>query len=254
MVDIAVLATGADDEPARALAERLGLPIVEDGDAHEFVFSYQPEGLTLIHHDAGQSLALRAEWLTGKAAHRQGQPEMINRALGLSKLDHPHVVDATAGLGRDSVVIASLGASVTAIERSPYVFALLEDAWKRANADANAGGWAGRIELIQQDTVHALPSLSSERPVDVVFLDPMYPEKSKKALAKKDMRLFQRLLGHSERTLDEAVLLSVARETAIYRVVVKRPIKGQFLAGQKPSFSIKGRSTRFDVYTNKKVI
>ena len=128
---------------------------------------------------------------------------------------------------------------------------LLADAYERAQRDEAACEWVRRICLRQGNAVSLLADVSVQREVDVVFLDPMYPEKSKKALAKKDMRLFQQLLGHGGD--DEASLLDAAREAAKYRVVVKRPIKGACLAGEKPSFSIKGRSTRFDVYTNRKI-
>ena len=73
----------------------------------------------------------------------------------------------------------------------------------------------------------------------------MYPAKHKSALAKKEMQLFQALLiDHREDTL----LLQAALQKARYRVVVKRPIKGDQLAGINPNFTISGRSTRFDVY------
>ena len=35
-------------------------------------------------------------------------------------------------------------------------------------------------------------------PPDVVYLDPMYPHKTKSALVKKEMRVFQSLVGADE--------------------------------------------------------
>ena len=42
------------------------------------------------------------------------------------------MLDATAGLGRDAFVLASLGCQVTLIERVPAVAALLENGIERA--------------------------------------------------------------------------------------------------------------------------
>ena len=42
---------------------------------------------------------------------------MIARAIGLNSPTAPHVLDATAGLGGDAFVLASLGCPVTMVER-----------------------------------------------------------------------------------------------------------------------------------------
>lgn len=249
---IAVLGTIGDEKESQALADFLGIPLLTSADeTPEFLLSYQQSGLTVTLSEGKTEVELRAEWLSGKAAYRKGQPEMLSRALSLSKLDCPHIVDATAGLGRDTVVIAGLGAQVTAIERSPVIYSLLKDAHARALDDAIAEGWASQIELLYSDSVKGIGEAAAKRQVDEVFLDPMYPEKRKNAKAKKEMRLFQELLPKDPQ--QDGELLTAALDHAVYRVIVKRPIKGEFLAQRTPSFSIKGRSTRFDVYTKKKV-
>lgn len=246
---IAVLDTGQN---AHDLARQLRLDLVSGNEPQaEFLLHYETEGLCLSFNNGGETLRLQADWVGGKAAHRQGQPEMLSRALGISKLEKPHIIDATAGLGRDSVVIANLGADVSAIERSPVVFSLFEDAHQRAMNDVSTESWAQRVTAYQGESAETMHRIAQQRGIDEVFLDPMYPEKRKNAKAKKDMAIFQALLGKDP--LQEDQLLTAALDVATYRVVVKRPIKGTFLAERPASFSIKGRSTRFDVYTKKKI-
>ncbi|MGV6857620.1 MAG: class I SAM-dependent methyltransferase [bacterium] len=242
------------------LAHELGIPLLEDAPEADFILHYQNNALTLTWQQGKPSVSIHADWVHGKASWRRGQPELISKAIGSQRLPTPHIVDATAGLGRDSLVLASLPGHqstqpiVTAIERSPTVFALLRDAQCRALQASNNPelvALAQRIRLTAGDSSEQLTRIARQQDIDIVYLDPMYPARQKKAQVKKDMRIFQALLG--EATQDNAQLLHTARETATYRVVVKRPLKGEHLAGQKPAFSIKGRSTRFDVYTRKKL-
>src|SRR5690606_5526316 len=104
--------------------------------------------------------------------------------------DHYKILDATAGWGRDSFILASLGFEVTMIERSPIVAVLLKDALKRAaNNEA-----CKRMHLIQDDAVHYLQPLAEKNRPDVIYLDPMFPARKKSALVKKEMALLQTLL------------------------------------------------------------
>ena len=74
---------------------------------------------------------------------------------------NPHIVDATAGLGRDAFLLASLGAKVTLIERSPMMYELLKEGMERARA---AGGITAqviaRMRLIIGDSIALLPELA----------------------------------------------------------------------------------------------
>lgn len=53
----------------------------------------------------------------------------------------------------------------------------------------------------------------------MVYLDPMFPHRQKSALVKKEMRVFQTLVGADD---DADALLAPARRLAKKRVVVKR--------------------------------
>ena len=60
--------------------------------------------------------------------------EAIARAMGLKSHTSPLILDTTAGLGRDSFLLASLGFQVQMLERSPIIHALLKNAIVRAAA------------------------------------------------------------------------------------------------------------------------
>ena len=183
--------------------------------------------------------------LTFRRLHGGGKKEAIARAIGLKGQDSLHVLDATAGLGRDAFVLASLGCVVDMIERSPVVAALLQDGLTRAACDGELGAWIPtKMQLFHGVATELLDDWPNEIP-DVVYLDPMFPHRKKNAAVKKEMRLFQQLLGPDE---DADQLLEPALALAKKRVVVKRPSGAPFLAGKKPQIEMLGKANRFDVY------
>ena len=151
----------------------------------------------------------------------------------------------TAGLGRDAFVLASLGCAVTLVERSPVVHALLHDGLERARCcdDAAVREIVSRMRLVHADSREWLALQG--RAFDVIYLDPMFPERRKSALVRKEMRIFQELVGEDQ---DAAALLEPTRAHCRSRVVVKRPSRAPFLGGCSPSWSVNGKSTRFDIY------
>jgi len=171
-------------------------------------------------------------------------PELLLKAIGATPSRHT-VVDATAGLGRDSVILLGAGYKVTMIEENPVAVALLNDALARLRKELATSSHADKIALLAGQAEQVLPTLAQQDGADVIYLDPMFAASGKSALVKKDMQLFQSLLGHGG---DAAELLEVALSTAKYRVVVKRAIKAQPLADRQPTLSVSGKAVRFDVY------
>ncbi len=187
------------------------------------------------------------DFVTGKVAHRRqfggGRGQPIAKAVGLKAGINPHIVDATAGLGRDSFLFASLGCRVTMVEQSPVIAALLEDGLQRGLANSEIAEICQRMTMVSADSNNYLQQCS-DRP-DVIYLDPMYPHRDKSALVKKEMRLFQLLLGEP---VDSSSLFSTALNCAKKRVVVKRPKGAKTITTQKPTMSIRSKNTRYDVY------
>jgi 16S rRNA (guanine1516-N2)-methyltransferase len=247
-VRLAVLGAGAD---AERLASRLGLPMVAapDPEAADFVLRYAGGRLGIRPTEPGGFGAVEVDLVQGRAETRRRaasrRNESVARAVGIGR-GVETVVDATAGLGRDAFVLAVLGAQVTAIERSAVIAALLEDGLRRAALDPSTASIVpARLRLVVTDARTWLSALPGAGRPDAVYLDPMFPPRRKAARVKKELQLFQALLGPDDPEAGE--LLAVARATARRRVVVKRPVYAPPLA-PGPSSTYKGRTTRFDVY------
>ena len=151
-----------------------------------------------------------------------------------------HIIDATAGWGRDAAILAGFGAQVMMLERHPVMVVLLEDA---LNHQSEADRQRLKLSLQAQDALSVLSTLNEKDFPDVIYIDPMHPERNKSALVKKDMQMLQDLIGPDE---DALALILLAQKCAKQRVVVKWPQKINPLL--PPSYSIAGKTIRFDVY------
>lgn len=195
---------------------------------------------------------LVVDFVDGAVGHRfrsgEGRGTALAKAVGMTRGITPEIVDATAGLGRDAFLLASLGAKVTLIERSKSIHDLLVDGMARAAAEG--GRYAetiSRMTLLHGDSCQLLPELDPQ----VILVDPMHPPRGNTALVKKEMRQVRSVVGDDP---DVARLMQVALEHAQYRVVLKWPRRGEPIAGlRKPSHQILGKSTRYDVFVKAKL-
>ena len=171
----------------------------------------------------------------------RGHP--LVRAAGIRKDRIPSIVDATAGLGRDAFLLASAGATVTLIERSAEVHALLKDALSRAAAEsAELAEVVARMTLVHGDAKDELPDLKP----DVVIVDPMHPARRNTARVKKEMRQLSAIVGADE---DSDELMRIALASARDRVVLKWPLRARpLLATLKPSHQVAGKTVRYEVF------
>jgi 16S rRNA (guanine1516-N2)-methyltransferase len=231
---------------AQSLAFKLGLAVTDDKNSHDYLLIVTTEHLAL-QKTQSNSLPLVIDFLSGQLTYRSQhaslKKESLARALGLKHKNPCQIIDATAGLGRDSFILASLGFEVTLLERSPIIHELLQDALARARQNTKASPIIARMQLIQANALDALPALA-KRP-ELIYLDPMFPDKTKSAMVKKEMQMFQDVVGDDA---DGTALLKTALACATLRVVVKRPRLASWLGDLKPSFSHTGSSSRFDVY------
>lgn len=216
-----------------------------------FLLQVNHQCLELIKCDEPKLGAIKVDFVEGAVAHRRkfggGRGQDIAKAIGLKHGFTPKVLDATAGLGRDAFVLASLGCQVTMLERMPVVAAMLADGLARAELSTEVAEITQLMSLVHASSIEAI---SEQQQPDVIYLDPMYPHKGKSALVKKEMRVFQTLVGEDN---DADALLAPALAAAKYRVVVKRPSYAEPLAGKKPSMSINMKKNRFDVYVNQAI-
>lgn len=147
------------------------------------------------------------------------------------------ILDVTAGWGRDAALLAQYGAKVIMLERQPIMAALLNDGLQRLSP--------GRLDLscIHQDACQYLAQLSPSNYPDIIYMDPMHPERQKSALVKKDMQALQQLLGPDTDVIE---LLFLARTKAKKKVIVKWPQRLPALL--PPNISLEGKTVRFDIY------
>ena len=183
--------------------------------------------------------------MTYRRNHGGALKEFIAKAVGVKPTHKPSVVDATAGLGRDSFLLASLGCNVIMIERSPVVAAMLHDGLRRSLRNDEISSWIPQRLILKHGVASDVLSHWTQPKPDVVYLDPMFPHRKKSAAVKKEMQIFQRLLGAD---LDSDDLLTPALLLATKRVVVKRPSNAPFLMNVKPHSQIVSKKHRYDVY------
>ncbi len=166
--------------------------------------------------------------------------EPLSRALGSGKYGK-RVLDISAGMGVDAVFLAQLGYEVTAIERNPFIYCALENAWKNAN-------FQEQLQFVFSEALAYLNS--SEQSFDVCYFDPMFPTKTKSALPKQEMLFFKSLVGADNDA--ESVLAAALNSKRFKRCVVKRPLSADAFEFKniKPAGHIKGKIIRYDIYSN----
>lgn len=257
----------------RCLAEsaslQLGLPLINIDNADkpdsqnslkstDYSLHFSLDGLSLVSNTKNSHGAIRCDFAAGSNRHRRnfggGNGQMIAKAVGVSGKFYPLVLDLTAGMGADSFILASLGCRLKLLERNPIVYRLLQDGLSRAaTAGRDEPALAeiiGRIKLLEGESSTHLKGLQAIDYPDIIYLDPMFPTRKKSAQVKKDMQALHSIVGADE---DADILLEKALSKAKYRVVVKRPAYSEFLANTKPSYSLEGKSTRYDIFALQKI-
>lgn len=249
---IAVAAQESTSDAADLAAE-LAIPLIElrpesaaDAAEYDYLLHLEQGRLELRSTLAEFPGALCVDFADAKL-HYRAQSAMagqnIAKAIGLKGRRGVTVLDATAGLGKDAFLLASLGCEVQMLERSAVVHALLANGLARAESyDAETSAILSRMRLTRGDFLEYEPDSMQ---FDVVYLDPMFPQRRKSAKVKKDMALLQHLLGSQS---DGAQLLEQAKRLAKKRVVVKRAKLSPALGETAPDIEYKGSSSRYDVY------
>ena len=100
------------------------------------------------------------------------------------------------------------------------------------------------MKLVEGNSVECMSKLLD--PVDVIYLDPMFPARQKSSLINKKLQLIQKLEPPCSQETD---LFDAAVSADPDKIIVKRPLKSEFLAGRKPSYTLSGKAIRYDCYT-----
>ena len=190
---------------------------------------------------------LKCSFIEGPILHRlkygKGRGQNLAKAVGMKFNKNRNIIDATAGLGYDSFILASLGAKVTLIERSEKMHEILQNG---IDEGISFGGEIekiiNRMELLFGDSKDILPKLTPE----VIMIDTMYKDRKKTALVKNNMRLVREIVGPDS---DYIELLKVALNCAKNRVVLKQPRYAEPIKEiTKCSHQILGKTIRYDVF------
>ena len=190
------------------------------------------EGLMLLNAQLAQPLRLTSTMLE----RRLGGKSMLLRACGVGNRGS-RVLDAFAGFGFDALTLMYQGFAVTAVERHPLVWLMLEDFAARLGIDLHSS-CADSTSIMATSAQHW----------DIVYLDPMFPVRRKQALPNLALQHLQHLCGEvpAAAPLDLEAGLELAQACALRRVVLKRRLKDPTLG--KPSHQLKGQAVRFDIY------
>ena len=211
------LGKGGQREMAESFARKNNVPIMDKPGEH----------LTVMFDSRGVSL-------TGYGLTYQGDFEGML---------HLKAIDATAGMGEDGFLLAAYGYEVTLYEQNPVIAALLKDALRRARKHPVLKDIASRMKLVEGDSVSCMEKLMD--PVDVIYLDPMFPKRQKSGLINKKLQLIQKLEPPCS---EEKDLFDAAIKAGPSRIIVKRPLKSVCLDGREPSYILKGKAIRYDCY------
>ncbi len=251
-------ALGQDISIKEAPDQRASAQHLEGG----IILKHDAEGLSLVKN----GMSIRADFypLLSRISHNKLHRELLVRAAKIKGAQNPIAIDATAGFGEDSFLLAAAGFQVYLIEHDPIIAQLLRDALARAAAHDELASITARMTLIEANSIDELLALKepqgqsssllaealkrdfpSELNIapDVIYLDPMFPARTKSAAVKKKFQLIHQLEKPCE---DEAALLDAALAARPRKIVIKRPLKGPFLSGIKPSYSLKGKAIRYD--------
>ncbi len=243
---------------ANSIAKQLGCPVCDNSGLYDLVLmvQYIPAsdffGMELTLNKLQPPLKLFLDFNDARSQHRKqsggGKRQHIVRATGLHKNQNLRILDATAGLGGDSFVLACNGATVTLAEQHPLLVLILENAIMRAQKTHALADIAKRMNILTSlDSLELLQSNDLQKKYDVIYLDPMYPSSQKKqAKAKKSMQIIQ-YLSHDFSNQDDQ-LLEAALDTGIKRIVVKRPAGASPLMMRAPQSTIESTNTRYDIY------
>ena len=212
--------------------------VAEVAGADPFFFWFSKQALQLHRKNDRHGVFLSLQEVSRRAQQRS--KSLLAKSLGMQKRHQHTVLDATGGFGLDSMLMSLWGAEVEVLERSPIAFALLQDGLQRFSAHHPASS-TPRARAVDFAEYSAAPGS-----FDVVYLDPMFPTRSKTAQPNKRAQYLAACLGSSPDQGELDNLLQRARQIARHRVVLKR--RRHTPLTRQPDWQILGKSVRFDVF------
>ena len=237
---VVCIGKGGQKDMAESFSRRTGSPIVnKPGDYLTVLFD--SKGVSL----SGFGLSYQGyfENMLHRVTNGRLQHEMLAKAVKTDQ-ENLKAIDATAGMGEDSLLLAACGYQVTLYEQNPVIAILLKDALRRAKKNTVLRDIVSRMQLVEGDSIEHLNKRLD--PVDVIYLDPMFPGRQKSGLINKKLQLIQKLEPPCS---EETALFDAAMAAQPSKIIVKRPLKSPYLDERVPSYSLKGKAIRYDCYS-----
>ena len=237
---VVCIGKGGQKDMAESFSRRTGSPIVNKPGNYLTVL-FDSSGVSL----SGFGLSYQGDFenMLHRVTNGRLQHEMLAKA---AKTDQENLkaIDATAGMGEDSLLLAACGYQVTLYEQNPVIAILLKDALRRAKKNTVLKDIVSRMQLVEGDSIEYLNKRLD--PVDVIYLDPMFPGRQKSGLINKKLQLIQKLEPPCS---EETALFDAAMAAQPSKIIVKRPLKSPYLDERVPSYSLKGKAIRYDCYS-----
>ena len=237
---VVCIGKGGQKDMAESFSRRTGSPIVnKPGDYLTVLFDSR--GVSL----SGFGLSYQGDFenMLHRVINGRLQHEMLAKAVKTDQ-ENLKAIDATAGMGEDSLLLAACGYQVTLYEQNPVIAILLKDALRRAKKNTVLKDIVSRMQLVEGDSIEHLNKRLD--PVDVIYLDPMFPGRQKSGLINKKLQLIQKLEPPCS---EETALFDAAMAAQPSKIIVKRPLKSPYLDERVPSYSLKGKAIRYDCYS-----
>ena len=237
---VVCIGKGGQKDMAESFSRRTGSPIVnKPGDYLTVLFD--SKGVSL----SGFGLSYQGDFenMLHRVTNGRLQHEMLAKAVKTDQ-ENLKAIDATAGMGEDSLLLAACGYQVTLYEQNPVIAILLKDALRRAKKNTVLKDIVSRMQLVEGDSIEHLNKRLD--PVDVIYLDPMFPGRQKSGLINKKLQLIQKLEPPCSK---ETALFDAAMSAQPSKIIVKRPLKSPYLDERVPSYSLKGKAIRYDCYS-----
>lgn len=225
-------------EAAEQLSRQLGVPIA-DSMGEELTLVFDGTGLSLV----GYGMRYQGDFsrMLNRVTKGRLRHEMLVK-IAKTKTEHPTAVDAAAGMGEDSFLLAAAGYEVILFEQDAVIAALLRDALRRAREEDRLREIVDRMRLTEGNSIAMMPRLGITP--EIVYLDPMFPPRKKSGLIQKKLQLIQKL---EQPCANERELYDAAAALRPKKIIIKRPLNGALLADKKPSYTVKGKAIRYDV-------
>ena len=237
---VVCIGKGGQKDMAESFSRRTGSPIVnKPGDYLTVLFD--SKGVSL----SGFGLSYQGDFenMLHRVTNGRLQHEMLAKAVKTDQ-ENLKAIDAPAGMGEDSLLLAACGYQVTLYEQNPVIAILLKDALRRAKKNTVLKNIVSRMQLVEGDSIEHLNKRLD--PVDVIYLDAMFPGRQKSGLINKKLQLIQKLEPPCS---EETALFDAAMAAQPSKIIVKRPLKSPYLDERVPSYSLKGKAIRYDCYS-----